>query len=179
MDDKERHELVGQVHNPIYDSTKDTQEHIYKVHALMWLAAEELKRRGLVHDASKLLPPEKEYFDRETPLLEVLEFGSKEYSDSIKRIKPALEHHYAHNDHHPQFHKEKGVSGMNLFSLLEMFFDWKASGERTKTGNIYKSIEINRKRKNINMSEQVAEIFINTAKYLGYEQVGSEGSSNS
>lgn len=162
-----------------YDSTADTKEHIGKVKYYLDMAAVELRIRGIHHDASKLVSPEKEYFDKEGATVGGFKYGSKEYSDSVKRLKPALDHHYAHNSHHPQFYGEKGVSGMNLFDLIEMFFDWKASGERTKDGNIYRSIEVNRSRKRINMSEQVAEIFINTANYLGYEQVGSEGLSNS
>lgn len=157
-----------------YDSTKDTMDHISRVRGLLRDAANELIDRGDIHDRSKLLPPEKEHFDRETPLLEGLEFNSKAYSDSVKRLKPALDHHYANNSHHPQYYGEQGMDGMNLFDLIECFFDWKASGERTKGGNIYKSIDINKGRKKINMSEQVAKIFVNTAKYLGYEELGSE-----
>lgn len=153
-----------------YDSTKDTQEHIETVCQYLYRAAWELQRRGKIHDASKLVEPEKGYFDRETPKLATLVYGSKEYSDSIAAIKPALEHHYANNSHHPQYYGEKGISGMNLFDLIEMFFDWKASGERGKDGNIYKSIEINKMRKAMNMSEQIAEVFVNTAEYLGYER---------
>lgn len=155
-----------------YDSTQDTKDHIRRVDTLLNGAVLELAYRAHVHDASKLLPPEKEYFDAETPRLEGLEFNSKEYSESVKRLKPALDHHYANNSHHPQHYGEQGMDGMNLFDLIEMFFDWKASGERTKGGNIYESIRINATRKKINMGEQVAKILVNTAKYLGYEEVG-------
>lgn len=157
-----------------YDSRMDTQEHIDLVHHYLWLAGKELYERGLKHDASKLESPEKEYFDKYTPLLGDTKYGTKEYSDSIKLIKPALDHHYAHNSHHPQYYGEQGMDGMNLFDVIEMFFDWKASGERTKDGNIYRSIEINKTRKKVNMSEQLAKIFVNTAKYLGYEEVGDK-----
>lgn len=153
-----------------YDSTQDTQEHIGRVHGYLIGAAGELVRRGNIHDASKLLPPEKEYFDKYTPLLANVAYGSKEYAESTKSMKPALDHHYANNSHHPQHYGEQGIDGMNLFDLIEMFFDWKASGERHPEGNIYKSIGINKGRKKINMSEQVAKIFVNTAKYLGYEE---------
>lgn len=162
-----------------YDSSKDTLEHIKRVNQLLGYLAIDLINRGMIHDDSKLVEPEKGYFDRETPKLATLVFGSKEYSDSIKAIKPALEHHYANNRHHPQYFGEKGISGMTLLDLCEMFVDWKASGERGKDGNIYKSIEINKMRKAMNMSEQVAEIFVNTAEYLGYERLGSKNISNS
>lgn len=153
-----------------YDSKNDTMEHIYRVRHYMKQITEDLETKAMMHDASKLEEPEKGYFDRETPKLAGLVYGSKEYSDSIKAIKPALEHHYANNSHHPQYYGEKGISGMTLMDLCEMFADWKASGERGKDGNIYKSIEINKMRKAMNMSEQVAEIFVNTAEYLGYER---------
>lgn len=151
-----------------YDSTKDTQEHIDKVFRYLQKAANELIKRGQEHDESKLESPEKEYFDKYTPRLANLIFGTEEYIQNIQDLKPALTHHYENNDHHPQYF-ENGINGMNLFQLLEMFFDWKASGERGKegTGNIYKSIDINAER--FGISKQLKQILINTAKYMGYE----------
>ena len=52
------------------------------------------------------------------------------------------------------------------WSTREMFFDWKAATERMASGNIHKSIEINKDR--FKMDPQVAAIFSNTAKRLGY-----------
>ena len=113
-----------------YDSTKDTQEHINRVRYYINPMIENLTQRALNHDASKLENPEKEYFDKYTPELENLEYGTLEYKESCKKLKPALDHHYSVNDHHAQFHGEEGINGMNLLSLLEMLADWKASGER-------------------------------------------------
>lgn len=151
-----------------YDSTEETQKHIDRVAKLLEAAGNELFTRGLVHDASKLKEPEKEYFDKYTPELEHLEYGTEEYKESCKRLKPALDHHYENNSHHPQFY-DNGVNGMSLFDLIEMFFDWKASGERGKegTGNIYKSIDINSER--FGISKQLRQILVNTAKYMKYE----------
>jgi hypothetical protein len=72
---------------------------------------------------------------------------------------------YQKNSHHPE-HYENGVNGFDLFDLMEMFFDWKAAGERHADGNIYKSIEINKDR--FKLSEQTVNIFTNTAKRLGW-----------
>lgn len=157
-----------------YDSTKDTLDHIRLVQAYMAGGINVLMERMREHDLSKLESPEKEYFDKYTPRLATLQYGTKEYVNNIKDLKPALEHHYANNSHHPQYYGEKGISGMNLFDLIEMFFDWKASTERGVGGDIMKSIEINKGRKAFSMSEQVAEILTNTAKYLGYDQVGNQ-----
>lgn len=52
------------------------------------------------------------------------------------------------------------------FGQKEMFFDWKAAGERHADGNIYKSIEINKDR--FKLSKQTVDIFKNTAERLGY-----------
>jgi hypothetical protein len=150
-----------------YDSRLDTQEHIDKVAGYLDMFAGMLQERGEIHDASKLQSPEKEYFDEYTPRLETLTYGTPEYTQNIQDLKPALEHHYANNSHHPQYYKN-GINGMNLMDICEMFFDWKAAGERGKTGNIYKSIDINAER--FGISKQLKQIFINTAESLGYEE---------
>lgn len=53
------------------------------------------------------------------------------------------------------------VNGMNLIDLVELFSDWKAATLRHHTGNLRKSIEHNTKR--FGLSEQLSEIFENTA----------------
>lgn len=53
-----------------------------------------------------------------------------------------------------------GISGMDLFDVVEMFFDWKAASERMETGDIRKSIEFNRDR--FLMDPQLVRIFNNT-----------------
>lgn len=146
-----------------YDSTAETLKHIQKVNAYLIDASTELLKRAKEHDASKLKEPEKSVFDEVTPLLASLKFGSPEYTESTKRIKPALDHHYSVNSHHPQ-HYENGINGMNLFDLVEMFFDWKAAGERTKEGNIRESIQINSER--FGVSKQLKSIFENTVTYF-------------
>lgn len=149
----------------MYDSTKDTQEHIDKVAAYLAEAAEELYQRGFKHDQSKLHNPEKAYFDKYTPRLAELTFGTPEYLANVQDLKPALEHHYKNNSHHPQYY-ENGISGMNLFDLIEMFFDWKASSKRGLDGDIVKSIDINAER--FGISKQLRQILHNTVKQQGW-----------
>ena len=142
-----------------YDSRIDTLLHIKRVSELLNKFATDLIERGNHHDDSKLVSPEKELFDELTPLLSSLKYGTPEYQESLDRLKPALDHHYANNSHHPQYY-ENGVDGMDLFDLVEMFFDWKAATERTKDGDIRKSVEINSTR--FNLSPQLVNIFNNT-----------------
>lgn len=148
-----------------YDSARDTLLHIKRVSQLMTEAASELIRRANIHDNSKLLPPEKELFDKYTPLLKDCTYGSDEYKGYLKQLAIALDHHYENNSHHPE-HYENGINDFDLFDLIEMFFDWKAATERHNDGNIHKSIEINKDR--FKISGQLAGILKNTAERLNY-----------
>ena len=149
-----------------YDSTKDTLEHISRVREYLIDAAAELMFRAKEHDKSKLGEVEKPIFDRMTPKLAKLTYGSEEYKEALKELGVALGHHYKNNSHHPE-HYEDGINGMNLFDIIEMFFDWKAASERHDNGDIYKSFEINKER--FGMSSQLLGIFINTANLLEWK----------
>jgi len=148
-----------------YDSKADSLEHIRRVGQLLNIASMEFLRRANVHDNSKLESPEKELFDEMTPLLAKLEYNSPEYMQSLERLKVALKHHYENNSHHPE-HYSNGVDGMDLFDIVEMFFDWWAATERHNTGDLRKSIDSNEVR--FKMSPQLAQIFRNTANNMNY-----------
>lgn len=149
----------------VYDSEADTLKHIKRVSELLTNASSELIKRANCHDNSKLESPEKELFDEFTPKLKGLTYRSEEYNKYFKQLKVATDHHYANNSHHPE-HYENGVNGFDLFDLIEMFFDWKAATERHADGDIYKSIEINKKR--FSIDNQICDIFKNTANRLGF-----------
>ena len=141
----------------------ETQKHIEKVRKYIRFFTDKLTTRGELHDASKLETPEVELFAEHTDNLNKIEYGSNEYKTELEALKPALDHHYAVNRHHPQ-HFPDGINGMNLIDLIELMADWKASTERQKAGNLLKSIEINAKR--FSMSNQLTQILINTAKVM-------------
>lgn len=147
-----------------YDSRPDTYAHILKVQANLRRAITELLDRQLLHDLSKLASPEREAFDAATPLLATTEYGTEEYKAQLRKIKPAIEHHNAHNRHHPEFHPDR-VAGMNLIDLVEMLCDWKAAGERTKNNKgLAWSIEVNQAR--FGYSDELTRILLNTARDL-------------
>jgi len=148
-----------------YDSTADTLKHIKRVSELLTEAAAELIRRANCHDDSKLKSPEKEAFDELTPKLKNTTYGSAKYKEYLIELGDALKHHYSKNSHHPE-HYPRGIDGMTLFDIIEMFFDWKAATERHADGNMYSSLLHNRKR--FEMSDQLCSIFENTIKELGY-----------
>lgn len=143
------------------DFTTSTLLHIKKVNSLLTIVASELLERARVHDDSKFLEPERTMLERGFKSLAAMTYGSPEYFEHIELIKPAIEHHYSVNRHHPQFHTE-GVNGMNLIDIVEMFVDWYAAVSKHDNGDIFESIKINQDR--FNISPQLSEIFVNTAK---------------
>src|SRR5690242_11114411 len=145
-----------------YDSKADTLEHIQQVNNMLLKMVTALLERASAHDASKLGPIEKPHFDRETPMLKELTYGSPEYKASLERLGEALKHHYKANRHHPEFH-EHGVADMNLIDVVEMFCDWVAASRRMKEPHVLK-LEVSFER--FKFDPQLANIFRKTAEYL-------------
>ena len=148
-----------------YDSRIDTELHIAQVRQNMDAMIHDLTARRNVHDASKLVDPEKAGFDEWTPKLRALTYGSDEYKAALSQMGVFLAHHYENNDHHPEHHSA-GINDMNFMQIMEMLADWKAATMRHADGDIQKSLEINVKR--FGLSEQVAQLLRNTVDYLGW-----------
>lgn len=139
----------------------ETIEHIENVRKYIRVCIDKLSIRGVEHDKSKLVSPEVEYFAEVNDTLKNLSYGSEEYYDNLKRIAPALEHHYSRNSHHPEHHAN-GVKDMTLIDVLEMICDWKASSLRQNDGNLLKNIDLNTQR--FRIDKQLKQIIINTVK---------------
>lgn len=142
----------------------ETLRHIKRVSDLLGTVAAEFIRRSQVHDDSKLQPPEVEVFEEYTGKLRGCTYGSDEYNGYLAAMKPALDHHYAHNSHHPE-HYPNGIQGMTLFDVLEMLVDWKAATERHADGSLAKSIEMNQKR--FGFTDETKAFLKNTASAMG------------
>ena len=142
---------------------KETLDHISKVSNNIDIFIEELELRKELHDKSKLEYPEFETFVEFTPKLKNSTYGSDEYNQFLVDMKPALDHHYANNSHHPEYH-EDGINGMTLVDLFEMFADWYAATQRHADGDIMNSIELNKDR--FEISDQLCDILKNTTKLL-------------
>jgi hypothetical protein len=147
-----------------YDSKADTLEHIQHVRDGIGEAISELAYRAKIHDRTKLGPNEKPTFDRVTPLLRGLTYGSDEYKASLASMGPALAHHYASHRHHPEHFGEAGIRGMNLVDVLEMVIDWHASVKRHADGDLHRSIDLNQKR--FGYSDDLKAMMHNTADWL-------------
>ena len=140
----------------------DLIDHKRRVTGYMQLIANELYRRARGHDISKFGPPEFEAFEQAFPALQKYAYGSEEYWAEIRKIKPAVQHHYAANDHHPEFFAN-GIDDMNLIQVVEMVCDWIASSERFQ-GDIGASLKINRER--FGISDQLHSVIGNTVECL-------------
>ena len=141
----------------------ETQKHIEAVRKYIRFMIDKIDMRGVKHDASKLESPEVEVFAEYTPKLNSTTFGSEDYYKNLEQMKPALDHHYASNRHHPE-HFVNGINDMTIVDILEMFCDWKASTLRHNDGNLLKSIETNAER--FHMDGQLKQILINTARMI-------------
>lgn len=109
-----------------YDSAPNQLAHVNRVVLLLLKVRQNLLRRGQVHDASKFKEPEKSMFDVWEPQLQVRRFGTPEYAAALVAMGPALDHHYAANDHHPN---GRGIEGMSLMALMEWVCDCKAAAD--------------------------------------------------
>jgi len=147
----------------LFTHNSETLKHVNKVREHLVSVITDLDHRAQVHDQSKFESPEKEILAEWTPELAKTEYGTQAYTDLLVKVKPALDHHYANNRHHPE-HWPNGVDDMTLMDLIEMLCDWKAATERNKNGNIRKSVEHNAKR--FNLSPQLEQILHNTVREL-------------
>ncbi len=141
-----------------YDSRADTLQHILHVRACLDAFVTEMLRRGRVHDASKFDPLEKPAFDEAIPLLRGVPYGSPEYVAVVERLAPAFAHHYRRNSHHPEHYGEKGISGMDLFDVVEMVCDWLAASQR----NPQDGVKLDYNVELFGIGDQLAAILANT-----------------
>lgn len=148
-----------------YDSTHDTKTHIWKVRGRLEEIRALLVERAVDHDKSKLVEPEKSGYNQLTVDLRDVVYGTDEYRAALAAAKPVIDHHYAHNSHHPE-HYANGIAGMSLLDIVEMLCDWKAASERTKQGSIAASLVHNKTR--FGIDDQLAAILENTVKELGW-----------
>ncbi len=139
----------------------ETHKHVRRVQHYLNLFVKDLINRGENHDNSKFEEPELSIFAENTEKLGKTQYGSPEYKELLEQVKPAINHHYSKNDHHPEFHKN-GIEDMDLVQLCEMIADWKAATERNLNGNIRKSLDINSQKYDI--CPQLKRILENTIK---------------
>lgn len=143
----------------LIEHDSETLKHINEVRANLWHIIRHLDKRAQEHDASKFEEPERSIYASALPDLIKTVYGSPEYQELLQRSRPAIEHHYSKNRHHPEHHTD-GIEGMDLVDLMEMVADWVAATKRNKNGNVHRSIDINTPK--YKMTPQLARILTNT-----------------
>ncbi len=143
------------------DFVKDLVDHKQRVASHLQSIANDLFRRAFIHDNSKFSPEEFEAYEEAFPELQHYAYGTEEFKAALRKIKPAIQHHYAHNDHHPEY-SEAGINGMNLVQIIEMLSDWMAASERSQT-NFLQGLEMNKER--FHIDDQLFEVIKNTVKW--------------
>ena len=103
-----------------------------------------LERRGVEHDASKMLDDEFAGFARINAAARVQKFGSPEYAEAMQRERGTIDLHFTRNSHHPERPKllgeaaetERGLpddmtywaarqgAEMTFIDVIEMVCDW-------------------------------------------------------
>lgn len=169
-----------------------TLSHIREVQGYLQKCVGILMARATDHDASKFSEEEWPIFLEHTAQLKTLTYGSAEYKQALAEMKPALDHHYAENRHHPehfaryecngcftkyllepsvcgqcgcsQFTVRSDMTAMNLLDLLEMACDWLAATHRHADGDIARSIEQNQER--FGYTDELKSILKNTVTIL-------------
>lgn len=141
------------------ETSIEIKKHIYLVSKLIEYFIYEINLRAKQHDMTKFSDEEFDHFCSATKLKSI-KYNSEEYKEELNKLKPALDHHYENNRHHPE-HFKNGINDMNLIDLIEMFADWSAATKKhDDTHTVLNSIKINEQR--FNMSEQLVKIFKNT-----------------
>lgn len=144
-----------------------THKHIARVRQLLGEFAIEMIKRGDRHDASKFEPVELEPLQRMQDLIDReghAQFGTDEYKRRTDMLGDMIVHHRANNSHHPE-HYPRGVAGMDLFDLVEMFYDWKAASERAESSRMNLEAACDK----YEIDGLLRSILFNTARRLGYE----------
>lgn len=152
-----------------------THKHIARVSELLGEFAIEMIKRGARHDKSKFEPVELEPLARMQELIDVegpAQFGTPEYKRRTDMLGDMIQHHRQNNSHHPEYYEFElggdclhGINGMDLFDLVEMFFDWKAASERGEDSCMRLTAACDKYR----ITGPLRHILFNTAERLGYQ----------
>jgi hypothetical protein len=148
---------------------KDVGDHKLKVTKALLLIIRALEERSHNHDDSKLEEPEFSAYSETIPKLKGLEYGTDEHRATLAQMKPAIDHHYSVNRHHPEFFGDRktGIYDMNIVDFIEMVCDWKAASMRGGDNKaFFKSLDINKEK--FGLSDQVVALIANTAELLEF-----------
>lgn len=108
-----------------------------------------LQTRAHIHDDDKLCEPQ----------ISLLQ------SNDSSEFKQGIDLHYHNNRHHPEKFKS-GIQSMNLVDITEMLCDWNCYSSNNHKYSILDIIES--KCNQYSISEDLKQVLMNTARYLGF-----------
>jgi hypothetical protein len=136
---------------------------------------QDIERRSVVHDASKMLDDEFSGFARINAIARVHKFGSEEYSASMKQEKATIDLHFSRNTHHPErptlmgeaAERDRGLADdhtywtardgarMTFLDIIEMVCDWWGARKGYSDSRSWRdSVELNFKSKGKYLSSE-------------------------
>ncbi len=174
--------------NDMFGLLRSYSRHRDFVRLALLAVIQDIERRSLTHDASKMLDDEFFGFARINAIARVNKFGSEEYKASMKQERSTIDLHFSRNSHHPErprllgeaAEKERGLpddftywqahsSGhMTFLDVIEMVCDW--WGARKGYGDSRswaESVELNFKSKGHLLSAEQLWLARDVAAFLG------------
>lgn len=173
MTDYEAHDAFGLL--------RSFTRHIGFVRLAITMVAQELERRALVHDLSKMLDDEFAGFSRINAAARVNKFGSPEYAEGMKRERPTIDLHFSRNSHHPERPTLLAVAGtpllaaemgvgeneMTFLDVIEMVCDWWGARKGYDDPRSWKdSVELNLSQKGKYLSPEQTWLARQVADFL-------------
>jgi hypothetical protein len=137
--------------------------HLMFVRLALKAVEQDLERRGLVHDASKMLDDEFAGFTRINAAARVHRFGSPEYADGMERERAVIDLHFSRNSHHPE-----RPAAMDFLDVIEMVCDWWGARKGYDDPRPWEvSVELNLKQKGRYLSPGQLWLARGVAAFLG------------
>lgn len=138
--------------------------HLMYVRLALTHITQELERRGIVHDASKMSDDEFAGFARINAAARINKFGSPEYAESMQRERGTIDMHFARNTHHAEYYAEHPEHMMNCcrvahdmtwLDVVEMVCDWWGARKGYDDSRSWAdSVELNLKQKGPYLTER-------------------------
>jgi hypothetical protein len=149
---------------------------------------QDVERRSLTHDASKMLDDEFAGFARINAIARVNKFGSEEYKASMRQERATIDLHFSRNSHHPErptllgdaAETERGLpddytywsardgARMTFLDVIEMVCDWWGARKGYGDSRTWaESVELNFKSTGHLLSTEQMWLARDVAAFLG------------
>lgn len=157
--------------------------HVGFVRLALASVSQEIERRGLVHDLSKMLDDEFAGFSRINAAARINKFGSPEYAEGMKRERPTIDLHFSRNSHHPEcpellagkdtepddytYWVKKAENEMTFLDVIEMVCDWWGARKGYDDARSWdESVELNLAQKGKHLSTEQLWLAREVAAFL-------------